>query len=86
MKQEKYWSQASSSPVGSCPQRGKGGAGGGPDLRGVVIPPGQALVVGDHRGDSADGRYFGLVPVDAFYGKAVAVYWRRGDGPVWKRL
>ncbi|MCY7353550.1 MAG: signal peptidase I [Lysobacter sp.] len=61
-------------------------AGGGPDIRGLVIPADQVLVLGDHRGESADGRYFGLVPEREFYGRAVAVYWRRGEGPVWKRL
>jgi signal peptidase I len=61
-------------------------AGGGPDIAPATIPAGQVLVLGDHRGNSADGRYFGLVPADALYAKAVGVYWRRGDGPVWQRL
>ncbi|WP_024891335.1 signal peptidase I [Luteimonas huabeiensis] len=62
------------------------GDGGGADLPPLVVPDGQVLVLGDHRGASFDGRYFGLVPVDAFYGRAIAVYHRRGDGFVWKRL
>lgn len=61
-------------------------AGGGPDIVPATIPLGQVLVLGDHRGNSADGRYCGLVPADALYAKAVGVYWRRGEGPVWKRL
>ena len=60
--------------------------GGGPDVARFEVPAGMALVLGDHRGGSHDGRYFGLVPVDAFYGRAVAVYWRRGEGPVWRPL
>lgn len=60
--------------------------GGGPDIDGLVIPEGKVLVLGDHRGNSVDGRMYGLVPAEAFYGKAVAVYWRSGDGPVWKTL
>ncbi|MCA0393920.1 MAG: signal peptidase I [Proteobacteria bacterium] len=60
--------------------------GGGPDIAPLVIPPGQVLVLGDHRGRSADGRWFGLVPEAAFYGKALGVYWRSGEGPVWKKL
>lgn len=60
--------------------------GGGPDINGITIPAGKLLVVGDHRGDSFDGRFFGLVDADTVYGKAVAVYWRRGAGPEWLRL
>ena len=60
--------------------------GGGPDIDHLVIPEGKVLVLGDHRGNSVDGRMYGLVPTEAFYGKAVAVYWRSGEGPVWKRL
>ena len=60
--------------------------GGGPDIASLRIPEGQALVLGDHRGASFDGRYFGLVPQAAFYGKALVVYWRSGEGPVWQRL
>lgn len=59
--------------------------GGGPDAAGVV-PAGQVLVMGDARGNSLDGRMFGLLPSDAFYARAIAVYWRSGEGPVWQRL
>lgn len=60
--------------------------GGGPDIAPLRIPAGMVLVLGDHRGDSADGRWFGLVPEEAFFGRAIAVYWRRGEGPAWERL
>ncbi|QCO68307.1 signal peptidase I [Luteimonas yindakuii] len=60
--------------------------GGGADFGPLRVPHGEVLVLGDHRGASFDGRYFGLVPVDAFYGRAVAVYHRRGDGFGWRRL
>ena len=60
--------------------------GGGPDVFDAVIPAGQVLVMGDHRGDSFDGRYFGLIPAKALYAKATYVYWRSGDGLVWKKL
>lgn len=61
-------------------------AGGGRDVFDARILPGQVLVMGDHRGRSFDGRYFGLVPARALYAKALGVYWRSGEGPVWKRL
>jgi len=60
--------------------------GGGPDIPGMVVPPGHVLVLGDHRGNSADGRWFGFVEADAIYARAVAVYWRRGEGLGWSRL
>lgn len=60
--------------------------GGGPDIISVTVPAGHVLVLGDHRGRSADGRYFGFVEADAIYGRALAVYWRRGEGLSWKRL
>ncbi len=60
-------------------------SGGGPDVD-LVIPEGQLLAIGDHRGNSRDSRYFGLVDEDAVYARAVAVYWRRHEGPVWKGL
>ncbi|MBO9715768.1 MAG: signal peptidase I [Pseudoxanthomonas sp.] len=60
--------------------------GGGPDIAGVLVPPGYVLVLGDHRGRSADGRWFGFVEADAIYARALAVYWRSGEGPGWRRL
>jgi signal peptidase I len=60
--------------------------GGGPDIPASVIPHGMLLAVGDHRGSSLDGRYFGLVPESDIYGRAIAVYFRRGDGFVWEDL
>ena len=60
--------------------------GGGPDIAAATIPAGMALVLGDHRGNSADGRFFGLVPMKSLYGKASAVYYRSGEGFGWTRL
>jgi len=60
--------------------------GGGPDIHQLVVPEGQVLMLGDSRGNSLDGRFFGLVPVYELYGRAVAVYHRRGEGFVWRRL
>ena len=60
-------------------------SGGGPDYSGVV-PTGMLLAVGDHRGNSLDGRIFGVIDEKAVYGRAIAVYYRRGNGLVWKEL
>lgn len=60
--------------------------GGGPDIAPTVLPAGALLVLGDHRGNSADGRYFGLVDANSVYARAVAVYWRSGEGLAWMRL
>ncbi len=60
-------------------------SGGGPDIE-IAVPEGMLLAVGDHRGNSLDGRAFGLVPEREVYGKAVAVYYRRGDGFTWRSL
>jgi len=61
-------------------------AGGGPDIEGMMVPEGQVLVLGDHRGNSRDGRYFGTVPVSALYGRAIGVFWTTNEGPVWQDL
>lgn len=59
--------------------------GGGPDFR-QTVPAGKLLAVGDHRGNSLDGRIFGLIDEADVYGKAMAVYYRSGEGLVWKAL
>jgi signal peptidase I len=60
--------------------------GGGPDIAPRVIPKGQVLMLGDARGNSLDGRYFGLVRASSLYGRATAVYYRRGEGLAWRAL
>jgi signal peptidase I len=60
--------------------------GGGPDLPEQRVPAGMVLALGDHRGSSLDGRHWGFVEETALYGKAVAVYYRRGDGFTWQPL
>jgi signal peptidase I len=72
--------------------------GGGPDYD-QVIPPGRVLAIGDHRGNSQDGRYFGTIPETELFGRAVAIYyrtlqpappwwkvWEQVHGFTWKRL
>lgn len=41
----------------------------------AVIPPKHYLMLGDNRGNSQDGRYWGLLPEDRFIGKAVFLFW-----------
>lgn len=56
--------------------------GGGPDLGPVTLPTGRYLVLGDHRGDSRDGRFFGLVDREAILGRVEGVVYR-GGRPTW---
>ena len=60
--------------------------GGGPDLAAIRIPAGEVFVMGDFRGNSRDSRYFGFVREDAIYAKAQRVYYRSGEGFIWKAL
>ena len=59
--------------------------GGGPDVE-TAVPDGYLLALGDHRGNSRDSRYFGLIPEDDVYAQAIAVYYRRDEGLVWRPL
>ena len=52
--------------------------GGGPDFGPTRVPDGSFLVLGDNRGNSKDGRFFGWVEGDAILGRAVAVCARGG--------
>ena len=60
-------------------------SGGGPDID-IEVPPGMVLAMGDHRGNSNDGRKFGLIDEKELFGRAIAIYYRRGEGFTWKRL
>ena len=60
-------------------------SGGGPDLE-IEVPEGMVLAMGDHRGNSNDGRKFGFIDERELFGRAVAIYYRRGDGFTWKPL
>ena len=43
------------------------------------MPPGMVLAMGDHRGNSNDGRKFGFINERELFGRAVAIYYRSGD-------
>lgn len=60
--------------------------GGGPDIGGLLVPENMVLVLGDHRGNSFDGRFFGLIAERELYGRAIGVYYRRGEGFQWWKL
>jgi signal peptidase I len=59
--------------------------GGGPNFD-AIVPQGMVLAMGDHRGNSNDGRKFGFIDERELFGRAVAIYYRRGDGFTWKSL
>ena len=81
-------------PLGDCELERFGGRaallnlrdGGGPDIGELVVPAGMVLALGDHRGDSVDGRYFGLIDQRELFGRAIAIYYRRDDGFTWLPL
>lgn len=52
----------------------------GPDMDEVEIPPRRYLMLGDHRGNSADSRFWGLVPRENLLGRAVAVLYSPREG------
>jgi len=52
----------------------------GPTMDEVVIPPRHYLMLGDHRGNSADSRVWGLVPRENLLGRAVAILYSAREG------
>jgi signal peptidase I len=57
-------------------------SGGGPDFGPIILPPDRYLVLGDNRGDSRDGRFFGLIDRNAILGHVKGVMLRNGR-PTW---
>ncbi|MCR5260253.1 MAG: signal peptidase I [Candidatus Gastranaerophilales bacterium] len=44
----------------------------------AIIPENQYLMLGDNRGNSQDGRYWGLLPKERFIGRATFRFWPLG--------
>lgn len=59
-------------------------SGPGPDFGPTIVPKGKLLMIGDHRGNSLDGRMFGFIDEETVYGKAQGIFWRNGF--VWRKL
>jgi signal peptidase I len=76
--------------IGGVPYEALGGKrhpldladGGGPDLGPITLPHDRYLVLGDNRGNSRDGRFFGLVDRDEILGRVKGVLFRKGS-PTW---
>lgn len=54
-------------------------SGGGPDFGPTQLPTGKFLVMGDNRGNSRDGRMFGLVDRALILGRAERIYYHHGE-------
>lgn len=52
----------------------------GPAMKEVEVPARHYLVMGDHRGNSSDSRYWGFVPRENLLGRAVAIYYSPREG------
>jgi signal peptidase I len=59
--------------------------GYGPDFGPTVVPPDKYLVLGDNRGNSNDGRYFGYVDRSVLLGRVEGIFWSHGR-PTWHSL
>ena len=45
------------------------------NMASLVVPENTVFVMGDHRTDSEDSRFFGPVDVDLLKGKAIVIIW-----------
>ncbi len=54
------------------------GTGGNP-VQNLVVPPGKYFVMGDHRSNSLDSRFWGFLPRANIIGRVALVYWPLGQ-------
>lgn len=52
---------------------------GGNAVQNLVVPPDKYFVLGDHRSDSFDSRFWGLLPRANIIGRVALVYWPLGQ-------
>jgi signal peptidase I len=58
-----------------------------PDFGPYLVPRGMYFMLGDNLGDSYDSRSWGCVPAGNIIGKALVIYWSKGEeGVRWDRL
>ena len=48
------------------------------DFGPILVPEGHVFVLGDHRDNSADSRYYGPIPFSSILGRARWIYWSWG--------
>lgn len=54
------------------------GTGGNP-VQNLVVPPGEYFVMGDHRSNSFDSRFWGFLPRANIIGRVALIYWPLGQ-------
>jgi signal peptidase I len=59
---------------------------GGRDFARTVVPAGHVFVMGDNRDNSSDSRVWGTVDLDLVKGKALIVWWSRGETEGWSPI
>jgi signal peptidase I len=56
---------------------------GGRDFARTVVPPHHLFMMGDNRDNSSDSRFWGTVDLDLVKGRALIVWWSRGETEGW---
>jgi signal peptidase I len=56
---------------------------GGRDFARTIVPPHHLFMMGDNRDNSSDSRFWGTVDLDLVKGRALIVWWSRGETESW---